>query len=320
MLMLSDADTCALVGMPEAIEVIRGIYRDLASGGAVHHDRTIVRVPGGWMRMLPGSWPARGYLGYKEFHLVGPVVRHTTVLISADSGEHLAVLDASHLTGLRTGATAAVAAEAMVARGDLAVAVVGAGKEARAQLTALALVRDVRSVRVFSPREESRRQFAADLADVVPGIEPANSIEAACAGADVVLAATKTGGTPVLTAAHVAAGVHVSSIGSTLPEQREVDADLWRAASRIVVDTSQVLDQGGDALAAARPGHVLAPAVEELADVVGRAPSQPAAGPTLFTSLGAGIQDVAVAVAAYERALEAGLGVRTPPWSLARTV
>src|SRR4029450_6315809 len=102
------------------------------------------------------------------------------------AGPPLAVLDGTRITAARTGAAAAVAAEAL-ARPDAAVlAVLGAGVQGRSHLDAFPLVRDFREIRVAS-RPPGR---AEALAEGHPLARPAGSFEEAVTGADVVCGCT----------------------------------------------------------------------------------------------------------------------------------
>jgi ornithine cyclodeaminase/alanine dehydrogenase len=298
-----------LVGTDEAIAAIADAYRAVPGGGAVDVGRTLVRVPTGWMRILPGAWPERGVFGYKEFHLVGGAVRHTTVLWDAESGEAVCTLDAGPLTALRTGATAAVAADALVPPGPARVAVIGSGKEARAALAAFACVRPLERVAVFSPRAERRERFAREMAPTVGAdVVAVGDVRAATGGAGVVLVATASGAVPALPADAVDPGAHVCSIGSTLPEHRELETGVYAAAERVVVDTRLLLAESGDALAAVASADLGPDRVDDLAALLAD-PMPAPMGSTVFTSLGAGLQDIAVAAIAYRRARARGLGV-----------
>ncbi|GLZ07512.1 ornithine cyclodeaminase [Actinomadura sp. NBRC 104412] len=321
-LLLTDAECSRLVGMADAVAAVKDAYEGLATGRSVLADRMIVRMPTGWMRVLPGALPGRDVFGYKEFHLVGGAVRHTTFLYGATDGRLRAVLDSGHLTGLRTGATAALAADLLAPERVETVAVIGSGKEAAAQLAALLVVRRPEAVRVFSPNPARRADFADRMTrELGVGVRAVGSLPAACAGSQVVLVATRSHGTPVLRAADVPPGAHVSSIGSTLPEQRELASDVFAAAARILVDTPQQLTEAGDLLAARADGAITGDRVTELgaqaaAPVPVRAPGEI----TVFSSLGTGLQDVALAEVACRKAEAVHGGRALPDLAAARVL
>ncbi|MXG88290.1 hypothetical protein GRQ65_01845 [Nocardioides sp. YIM 123512] len=167
----------------------------------------------------------------------------------------VALLDGHSVTGYRTAATSALAVGGLAARGPLDVAVIGSGFEARHHLRALAVVRSLRRVRVFSPRATSRAAYADALADVAE-VEPAESAESAVAAASVVICAARSRDeSPTLLGAWLAPGATVVSVGSTLPEQREVDVTVLERAGLLVADVvEEVLEETGDLLVARAAG------------------------------------------------------------------
>ena len=91
----------------------------------------------------------------------GHGVRYQIHLYEMATGELKAIMDAQYLTTLRTGATSAVASKRLTRKGSLAVGVIGSGKEAWAQLQAMAAIGKVNYVKVFSPTEANRKAYAA---------------------------------------------------------------------------------------------------------------------------------------------------------------
>jgi ornithine cyclodeaminase/alanine dehydrogenase len=177
---------------------------------------------------------------------------------------------------------------------------------------AFAAVRPVESIAVFSPTPARREAFAAAaVADLGIQAEPAPDPEAAVAGAGVVLAAARSyGEEPVLIGDWLAQGTTVVSIGSTVPDQREIDVSVVAACDLIVCDdVDEVAEQTGDMLEAARAGidfrdrtfslHQLL--AGELDGRIG------AAKRPLYKSIGGGLQDVVVAEVLLRKALAAGL-------------
>jgi ornithine cyclodeaminase/alanine dehydrogenase-like protein (mu-crystallin family) len=136
------------------------------------------------------------------------------------------------------------------------------------------------------------------------------SAEAAVHGADVVLCAARSRDeTPILKGAWLAPGTVVVSIGSTLPEQREVDEETLASASLLVADMpDEVLHDTGDALAAVKSGQDIAGKLVSLADVVsGAVKARQSAGDiVVYKSVGSALQDIVIAEMILERSLESG--------------
>jgi ornithine cyclodeaminase/alanine dehydrogenase len=243
-------------------------------------------------------------------------VSYLISLFDQDTAELVALMDGNSITGYRTAATSALAADALARAGALRVAVIGSGFEARKHVRALAAVRSLRAVRVFSPRAESRAKFATELADLEIPIQSAQSAAEAVAGADLVICAARSyDESPTLLGEWLAPGVTVVSIGSTVPEQREVDSATIARADVIIADVRhEVLHETGDLLAAAADGIDAAAKTASLADLVGgRHPGRERADQiAVYKSVGAGIQDLAIASMAVAQAAKLGLGTHLP--------
>jgi ornithine cyclodeaminase/alanine dehydrogenase-like protein (mu-crystallin family) len=195
------------------------------------------------------------------------------------------------------------------------VGLIGSGFEARGALDCLAAVRSVASVRVFSPTPASRERFAANYRPALD-ITAADSAKAALDGADVVICAARSRDeTPVLRASWLPDGATVVSLGSTLPEQREIDEDTMARAACIVADMpEEVAHDTGDAMAAARAGVDIAAKLVSLQDLVaGRiAARQSERDIVLYKSVGSALQDIVVAEMLFARALQQGRGTVLP--------
>jgi ornithine cyclodeaminase/alanine dehydrogenase-like protein (mu-crystallin family) len=238
-----------------------------------------------WVTSFPGN-PARGL----------PTVTGLVLLSNSDTGELEAILDAAAVTALRTGAAAAIAADAL-ARGDAGeAAVVGAGVNGAATARTFAALG--RGVAVW----DVDRARAETVADEVSG-RVAASLEEALA-ADIV--ATVTPGREVLFAGgSLVPGQHVSLMGADGPGKAEIAvAELARA--RVFCDEWEQASHGGELAAAVEAGELEREDVTELGAVLtGTAPGRGGDDEiTLFDSTGLAIQDLAIAKAALARAAD----------------
>jgi alanine dehydrogenase len=331
-LVLNDADVRQSLPMVDAVAAIEAACHEQVAGDAVYAERVNFRLPNGWMRLMPAGLLASGVIGYKEFHLIcsaeAPAevaeVRYAFHLFDAISGRLLAMLDANYLTATRTGAAAGVATRYLAPADASRVGIIGSGAEASTQIDAVAAVRPVKQVRVYSRGAERRERFAREVGER-HGIASVavDSPRAAIADAEILIVATNTAGTGVaLEGSWLHRGLHVSSIGSTLATQREIDPAVWEFADRIVLDTRRLLDESGDALAAREAGAVDERKIAELQDVVTqRAPGRESAGETtLYKSVGTALQDVAVAYRAYQQARARGVGREVPDYQSVKLV
>jgi ornithine cyclodeaminase len=318
---LTNDEVARLLPMPACIELMAEALAGLARGQAHLPLRLVVRPPGaaGVMALMPayrgGAAPAFGLKAIGVFP--GNVERGldshqgALMLFDGETGELRALLNASEVTAIRTAAVSAVATRALAREdaGDLAI--LGSSVQARSHLTAMALVRRVRRVRVASLRFERARAFAAERGGLHDfPVEAVATAEEAVRGADLVVAATSAA-EPVLRREWIRPGTHLNLVGASLPDRREVDGATM-AAARVFVDRRESAEnEAGDYRLAVREGaipadHILA----ELGDVlIGKVPGR--SGPeeiTLFKSLGLAVEDLWSAAHVYERARETGAG------------
>jgi ornithine cyclodeaminase/alanine dehydrogenase len=296
--------------MLDAVDAMEGAFLEQAEGKVVQPHRLNLKAGKGWLRVGPAVLEGSGYMGFKAMNLApGHGVRYQVHLYRIADGELLAIMDALHLTTLRTGATSAVATRRLAGGLPTTIGVIGSGIEARAQLEAMHALGLARCARVYSPTQANREKFAADYSqslgiDVVPVTKPQEAVR----GCGLVVAAVKSTETALL-GEWLEAGTHINSVGTARPEQREIDRATFQRSAVIVVDTREgVFGEAGDAIAAK---DVVSPEqVYELAELVtGRAPARNDENQiTLFKSVGSAHQDIAMAARIYERAREKNLG------------
>jgi alanine dehydrogenase len=234
-----------------------------------------------WISSFPGN-PSRGL----------PTVMGTVLLSDASCGRLLAMLDAASLTALRTGAAAVLAAETLARPDAETVAVVGAGVNGRA--VAKTFLARGRRVAVFDLDPDRTRTAAEEL-----GADVAVSEDEALA-ADIV--ATVTPGKHVLfREGSLREGQHVSLMGADGPDKCEIAAaELARAS--VFCDDWEQASHAGDLAHAVEAALVAREETTELGAVLtGEAPGRRSASEiTAFDSTGLAIQDLAIALAAYE--------------------
>ena len=308
-LLLKHDDVLDAVAMGDAIGAMESAFREEADGGVLLPQRINVKAGKGWLRVGPVVMEKSGWMGFKAMNLTpGQGVRYQVHLYSVETGALVAVMDAQHLTTLRTGATSAVATRLLARPGPCDVAVLGSGPEARAQLEAMNVAGFVKSARIFSPTLANRRKLSEEFRTRGMNATDVGSAEEAVAGADLIVAAVKSSET-VLFGRWLRPGMHINSVGTARRDQREIDPETFQRSKCIIVDTKEgVFCEAGDAVAAR--DVIREESVHDLATLVaGKAPGRTSDQDiTLFKSVGTGIQDIALAAVIYRRAVEAGLG------------
>ena len=163
-LYLSESDVLACLPMSKAIELLDGAFRMLASGTAVNQPRRRVILPtGSVLHYMAAGTP--DYFGLKAYSVNAKTGAHFEVLLyRSGDGEPLATFEANRLGQIRTGAASGVATK-YLAREDAGIAaIVGSGFQAETQLEAIANVRQLREVRVWSRKQDRREAFAKSCA------------------------------------------------------------------------------------------------------------------------------------------------------------
>lgn len=309
-LLLTHDDVQRAVTMADAIGAMEAGFKEEGEGGALLPARTNIKAGKGWLRVGPVVMEKSGWMGFKAMNLTpGQGVRYQVHLYRVATGALEAIMDAQFLTTLRTGATSAVATRRLARQGPADVALFGSGAEAKAQLEAMQAAGFVKSARVFSPTAANRKALADDFRERHGmDIRDVDSAQAAAEGATLVLAAVKSKQT-VFFGTWLKPGMHVNSVGTARQDQREIDPETFKRATRIVVDTREgVFGEAGDAVAA--KDVVSAEDADELSALVagkieGRQRDDEI---TLFKSVGTGIQDIALAAVIFENAKQRGIG------------
>jgi ornithine cyclodeaminase/alanine dehydrogenase-like protein (mu-crystallin family) len=233
------------------------------------------------------------------------------LLVDTVTGSPLAMMDSITLTAIRTAATAALAAGYGARPDSRTAAIIGCGAQAGYQLDAFKARFALSDVRAFDLDRARAEGFAARVASPDMAVTAVSSIADAVAGADIVITCT-TAKQPVLTADMPLAGAFVAAMGADNPEKSEIAPDLL-ARARLLVDDIEACASGGDLFHAIRAGTVTREHVQaDLADLAaGRKPGRTRPDEiVVFDSTGSGVQDVAVAQAAYQAALVSGAGFR----------
>ena len=305
----------------DAIACIEGCFRTLATEEVVmppilrldiaaHHGEVDVKTA-----YLPGvpSFAIKISPGFFDNPELGlPSVNGLMLLFSATTGLVEAVLlDNGYLTNVRTAAAGAVAAK-WLARPDARVAgVIGAGVQARLQLQALRLVRDIERAWVWARNPAKARAFAeaagAELGLEI-GVSPAP--EDLVRRSDIVVTATPST-TPLIQAEWLQAGQHFIAMGSDAEHKNELAPEVIAHADRYVCDRQSQCAVLGELHHAIRAGAVRSDArFPELGQVIaGQEPGRTSDRQITVCDLtGTGAQDTAIATMAGRRARARGAG------------
>ncbi len=302
-MLIREAQVQEHLSMSKAIEAVESAFRDWAFGRAMNLPRQRVHTAQGTLHLMGASWHARGYIGYKAYFSFPSGTRFHFVLASAQSGEVLALFEADWLGRIRTGAASGVATKWMARPDAQTVAIIGTGDQARTQLEAVCAVRPIQAIRAYSRTPERRAQFA-EVMETLLGIpvQPAESIEKAVDGADIVITIT-TAREPFLTGGMLRHGMHINAVGANSLARRELDTYAVARCERIAIDDpQQARIEAGELVLPTEQRRLGWERVIPLSQIVaGQMPGRLADEEiTLFKSLGIALEDVAVASVVYE--------------------
>src|SRR3954452_1407613 len=313
-LLLRESDVQALLTMPDTLWCVESAMKAHGLMQARNMPRERIKLPRGTLHILAGAdltAGAGGYVGLKAYTSFREGNRFLTMLYSADNGRLLAIVESDYLGMMRTGAASGVATKYLAREDADVLAIFGSGWQARGQVLAVAAVRNLKQVRVYSRDAGRRQKFAEDLgkelaAEMVACESPAEALDGA-----LIVATATTARDPVFPSDAVADGAHVNAAGSNALIRREIDERLVRRAGLVVVDSrSQAREEAGDLLIPAERGWLDWDLVPELSSIIagyarGRTSDSEI---TLFESQGLGLQDVAAAALVYQKATDAGRG------------
>jgi alanine dehydrogenase len=305
-LYVSESDVLSTLTMAKAIELLDGAFRQLAAGSAVNHPRRRVILPtGSVLHYMAAGTP--DYFGLKSYSVNAKTGAHFDVLLYRSSdGLPLATFEANHLGQIRTGAASGLATK-YLAREDASIAaIIGSGFQAQTQLEAIASVRQLKEVRVWSRKAEKREDFARRCAEKFHlNVIARPSARECVEGAHIIATATSSKD-PVIESDWVSPGTHINGAGSNWAERRELpEALVFDRAALVAVDSIEVGKlESGDLLIPMRQSNREFPAVE-LADIIaGKRTGRTSADQiTVFKSNGLAVEDIAVAGYIYEEAL-----------------
>jgi ornithine cyclodeaminase/alanine dehydrogenase-like protein (mu-crystallin family) len=321
LLVLSAADVRRLLPYDECTAAMREVLVARQRGTAQMPLRTVFGAEGapGMLGLMPGYLPGiqAGY-GVKAICIYpGNPARGldthqgVVLLAAADTGEPVALLNASAVTEIRTAAVSAAATDALARQDADTVAIIGTGVQARSHVLALAATRTLAGIRVAGREPGSAAAFASRMqAQTSVPVRACACAREAVEGAGIIVTATSSA-QPVLDREWIAPGTHVNAVGACLPGTRELDSATMAGAALFADSRQSVATESGDYLIALaegsiKPGHVRAELGEVLAGAAaGRRGDEEI---TVFESLGLAVEDLAAAALVYRKARAAGAG------------
>ncbi|HQY31618.1 MAG TPA: ornithine cyclodeaminase, partial [Thermomicrobiales bacterium] len=268
MLALSRSDLRTAVPMRDAVELMKGAFRELSAGRAFAPVRAIVQIgdPQSMLLSMPGYVPSADAAGIKIVSFFAgnggtsiPVIHALVYMIDAETGVPLGIMEGGYVTALRTGAVSGAATDLLARPESSTLTVIGTGVQGVTQAAAVCSVRPITRIIGVDGRPEARERFIAaiksDWPEITAVIETTDNADAAVAAADVVCCAT-TARQPVFSAQALRKGTHLNAIGAFTPEMQEVPPAAIARATVVVDNIEACREEAGDLIKATAEGAI----------------------------------------------------------------
>ena len=312
------AQISTALSYPALIDILDRAFRIGAISPLRHHHKialenrpeAMLLLMPAWQASAPGAQTAGKYIGIKMItmfpdnttRLSKPGISGVYLLLSSDSGEPVALLDAPTLTVWRTAGASALASRYLSRPDASRMVLVGAGALGEYLINAHASVRPISHVAIWNRTPRNAEALAAKFAGSRINVSVTTDLEAAIRDADIISTATISS-TPVVKGAWLKQGCHLDCVGAYKPDMRESDDDCVRRAKLWVDTRIGGLNEAGDVVIPLKAGviteaHILGDLYE-----LSRGTAPQRASPddiTMFKSVGASIEDLAAAVAVWE--------------------
>lgn len=313
-----------LLDMKEVIDAVEGAFRYKGLGKVQMPAKVYLDFPkyAGDLRTMPSYVEDLDVAAVKIVNVHANnfkehgmrTVMATLLLVDPRTGAPLAFMDATHITGLRTGAASAVASKYLAKKNPRVVGMVGAGNQAKTQLQALLTqyggFESVRVCDMVSERAwEMAKEFHQKYKDGLPDIEAVPSPKDCVQGADIVVTATPSR-KPLVMNDWVSKGTHFNCIGADAPGKQEMDPMIL-TRSRLVIDDWEQASHSGEINVPLHAGILSRRDVHaEIGEVVAglRPGRQNDDEITVFCSTGLAVQDCVTAKLVYDAAIKRKVG------------
>ena len=320
LLYLSQGDVEACLEVKDSINAVEEGIRALGHGKAVQPEKIYLTLEkyNGFVKPMIAHVEPINIIASKVFSFFPgnprkyglPTVQAAIILTDPETGTHLALMDGTWITALRTAATTAIAAKYLSRKDSEVVGIVGAGVQGKSHLMALKEVFKLKEARISDISKEARERYAEEIGkrlelSVIPVENPRQCMD----DADIILTVT-TANEPLIKKDWIEPGMFIAKIGSF----QEIDPEIIIAADKVVVDWWEYVSKRVKELI-----KLLNAGLIRREDIYAELPEIVAAKKPgrqtddeviLFISIGMGVEDAATALHAYKEAMKKGMGTR----------
>jgi len=310
-LILTRHDVEKILTPTVANETVEKAFRAYSLGCTQMPPKSYLYFPKGDLRSMPA------YISGEGFDIAGikcvnvhpqnaagqmPSVMAVIILNDPQTGFPLAIMDGTYLTCLRTGAAGTIAAKYLSREDSQVAGFVGCGAQARAQLSCLLEVRNIRKIKIWQfPKDKDCvrdfRQWAHTTYKLETHVSP--RMDAVTMNSDIVITTTPSR-VPLVNC--VSPGTHINAIGADAPGKQEINPEILKQAKVVVDDWIQASHSGEINVPVSRKQMTKRDVHALLGDIVdGKKRGRTSAKEiTLFDATGLAIQDISCADIVYK--------------------
>jgi alanine dehydrogenase len=282
---------------------VESAFADHGRGLVQMPPKVYVTLPVGDFRTMPAYIPSLNIAGVKIVNVHPdnparglPTVMALTIILDTGTGKPVAILNATRLTDMRTGAAGAVACKYLSPKKDVVLGVIGTGRQAEAQVSAISRVLKIERIKIWSRDETHVRRFADRFMEFPC---TAGTVEKVC-DCDVLVTTTPSR-SPIVRDEWIHEGTHINAIGADAPGKEELDPAILIRAQVFVDDPAQAVHSGEINVPITAGLFHERDSAGTLGEVViGRKQRRDPAAITVFDSTGLAIQDLAIAKIAMQ--------------------
>jgi alanine dehydrogenase len=315
-LLLGGREIKELLSMGEALKAVEQSFRLQTNGKTIMPPKLYLDLPQyqGDFRAMPAY--VDGAAGVKWVSVYPdnwrqslPSIVATIILCDPSTGYPLAIMDATYITNIRTGAAGGVAVKYLARKDSTIIGFVGAGVQAKTQLLAIIeVLPQIKEVKVFDLDRDISQKYVDEMtAKLGINIHPVETIQDATE-ADIIVTTTPSR-KPVVKKQYIKPGTHINAIGADAKGKQELEADLLRSG-KIIVDDIEQASHSGEINVPLSGGIIK---IEDIYGTLGEVVANVKKGRedneeiTIFDSTGLAIEDVVCAKIVYEKAKKRGV-------------
>ncbi|WP_292367492.1 ornithine cyclodeaminase family protein [Methanoregula sp. UBA64] len=292
--------------LAEINRAVEAAFADHGRGLVQMPPKLYVTLPKGDFRTMPAYLPSLDIAGVKIVNVHPdnpgqglPSVMALTIILDTETGRPTAILNATRLTDMRTGAAGAIAARFLAPKKECVLGIIGTGRQAEAQVRATSNELAISGIRAWSRNPAHAEAFVARFREFDA---KSVTLEQAC-DCDVLVTTTPSR-TPVVKNEWIHEGTHINAIGADAPGKEELDPAILHRARVFVDDPAQAFHSGEINVPIRKglyPPGMIAGTLGEV--VTGKRKRERPDEITVFDSTGLAIQDLAIASIALRQAV-----------------